>query len=280
MIQKVPVNSVNATHTDRYLEMPMGSQKSDTTITALLDGEREKGRPRKRRGLLTLLVHLAVPGKDDTRAACDWWTHPVTNAGGEHRLPFGGSLALNSALPHEAVRSWVHRFMSLGLSFPVCEMVGLGQMLIKWGPWQVIAYSERTKTFGLKRLPLLRELKAIFAYNNTYIHIIILQYDGNDVLLICVRVTVSFINHKWELHRHSHSLVFPVGNQLLTQFDILHNKQNQRGHCASALPWLKEREGALIQPPHLLPLWSLKNPHLCRFHPESSYSELNSFFKG
>lgn len=113
--------------------------------------------------------------------------------------------------------------MTLGLSFPVCEMVGLGQMVIKCGPGQAIAYSERTTNFWLNKAASFTPTESHFCI------IIIIQYGGNDVLLICVRVAVSFINHKWELHGHSHSLVFPVGNQLLTQFDIPHSKHKSRG---------------------------------------------------
>lgn len=40
MIQEAPVNSVNATHTDRHLEMPTGDREV-TTITAHADREGE-----------------------------------------------------------------------------------------------------------------------------------------------------------------------------------------------------------------------------------------------
>ena len=64
--------------------------------------------------------------------------------------------------------------MSLGLSFPICEMAGLEQMLIQWGPWQVTVDSERWKMFGLKR-------QSSFMPTVCHFCIIIIQHDGNSV---------------------------------------------------------------------------------------------------
>lgn len=84
-------------------------------------------------------------------------------------------------------------------------------------------FSERTTNFWLNKAASFTPTESHFCI------IVIIQYNGNDVLLICVRVAVSFINHKWELHGHSHSLVFPVGNRLLIQCDIPHGKHKTRG---------------------------------------------------
>lgn len=132
------------------LEMPQRGQRSDTTITAHADREGEKGRPSGGEGSGLSRSTWLSQGRTTPGAPCDWHAPGLTQGQSTDSHQEAAWLWV-LALPHEAVRSGAHHFVSLGLSLPVCEMLGLGKMVIKWGPWQVIAYGERTKIFWLKK---------------------------------------------------------------------------------------------------------------------------------
>lgn len=125
------------------------------------------------------------------------------------------------------------------------------------------------KSFGLKRQPLLRHCKPfLHCYNNW----VWWQWCVTNLCQSCC------FFHKSQVGTPRTLPFIGVSSRQSIAHAVWHptpQTQNQRGPCASALLWLKEKEGALTQPLTSCPcdLWKT---HIF----ESSYSELIGFSKG